>query len=122
MSSGWSCGDEREERKKRKNRKKKKEGKSTRGYISAEVGKEEGRGAKRPEEDEGRGAGGRDIFSGIRAKLKSRRAERRWRWRYGGEGGGGEGRAGNEGIRSCDCTKFAVRTAASFRRDRNMHW
>lgn len=32
---------------------------------------------------------------------------------------GGEG---NEGIRSCDCTKFAVRTVASFRRDRNMHW
>lgn len=34
----------------------------------------------------------------------------------------GGGREGNEGIRSCDCTKFAVRTAASFRRDRNMHW
>lgn len=34
----------------------------------------------------------------------------------------GGGMEGNEGIRSCDCTKFAVRTAASFRRDRNMHW
>lgn len=58
-----SCGDEREEEKKKR---KKKEGKSTRGCTSAEAGKEEGRGAKRPEESErrgGLGAGGRDIYS-----------------------------------------------------------
>lgn len=56
-----SCGDEREEEKKKR---KKKEGKSTRGCTSAEAGKEEGRGAKRPEESERRvGAGGRDIYS-----------------------------------------------------------
>lgn len=45
-----SCGDEREEEKKKR---KKKEGKSTRGCTSAEAGKEEGRGAKRPEERRG---------------------------------------------------------------------
>lgn len=51
----------------RKKKRKKKEGKSTRGCTSAEAGKEEGRGAKRPEESERRGArlgaGGRDIYS-----------------------------------------------------------
>lgn len=84
-------------------RRKEGEGEKAR-YVSAERGGE-GRGAKRA-------GGGGYMFSGIRAKLKSRRAVV-----VGIRGG-----EGNEGIRSCDCTKFAVRTVASFRRDRNMHW
>lgn len=113
-----SCGDEREEEKKKR---KKKEGKSTRGCTSAEAGKEEGRGAKRPEESERRGGLGR--VEGIyiqrdqgEIEIETSGTTMAVEIRQGG------GMEGNEGIRSCDCTKFAVRTAASFRRDRNMHW
>lgn len=81
-----SCGDEREEEKKKK--KEKRGEKHARMY---KCGSGEGGGKRREEarREEGRVGGGWKgyIFSGIRVKLKSRRAERRWRWRYGGEGG-----------------------------------
>lgn len=51
-----SCGDEREEEKKKK---KEKRGEKHARMYSAEAGKEEGRGAKRPEESERRGGLGR---------------------------------------------------------------
>lgn len=50
----------------RKKKKKEKRGEKHARMYSAEAGKEEGRGAKRPEESErrgGLGAGGRDIYS-----------------------------------------------------------
>lgn len=103
MSSGGEDGEgKRKGKRGGEGRKKRKEGEKAR-YVSAERGRDEAR----------RGRVEGDICS----------ARDQGEIEIETSGGGGDtGGEGNEGIRSCDCTKFAVRTVASFRRDRNMHW